>query len=118
MFPSTPREIYYAEHCVDFRKRFDGLLSECYRMGLDPYRGIGVLFIKKDRGQLRFLFGDDRGLFLVCRRFDGGSLKDQFRFVREPTCREISVGELSLLMEGSSYVVKRRVKAWRDKKND
>ena len=65
MLPVTLRRVLMAQHRVDFRKRFDGLLAEAYRMGADPYGGDCVVFIKKDHTQIRALVGDGYGLYLV-----------------------------------------------------
>jgi hypothetical protein len=37
MLPSLIRRVVIAQHRTDFRKRFDGLLGEAYRLGADPY---------------------------------------------------------------------------------
>jgi len=110
MLPASIRRVLLAEHYTDFRKRFDGLLGEAYRLGANPYHGDCVVFLKRDRTQLRVLVGDDLGLYLVCRRFDGGSLRTHFKFARDPHCSTISLAELTLLLEGASYSVHRRVK--------
>jgi hypothetical protein len=113
MLPVTVRRILMAQHRVDFRKRFDGLLAEAYRMGADPYDGDCVVFIKKDHTQIRALVGDGYGLYLVCRRFEGGRLRTLLQFAEEPSAKTVSTGELSLLLEGSSFTVHQRAKAWR-----
>lgn len=113
MLPSLIRRVLVAQYRVDFRKRFDGLLGESYRLGADPYAGDCIVFLKKDHTQLRALTGDKLGLYLVCRRFDGGSLKANFKFVRDPVCATITMAELSLLFEGASFTVHKRVNEWR-----
>jgi len=113
MLPSLIRRVYIAEHRVDFRKRFDGLLGEAYRLGADPYDGDCVVFLKYDRTQLRALFGDRLGLYLVCRRFEGGRLRANFQFARDPKTSSITVAELGLLLEGASFSVHRRVGDWK-----
>jgi hypothetical protein len=113
MLPVTLRRVLMAQHRVDFRKRFDGLLAEAYGMGADPYDGDCVVFIKKDHTQIRALVGDRYGLYLVCRRFEGGRLRTLLKFAEEPSAAAISTGELSLLLEGSSFTVHQRAKAWR-----
>lgn len=113
MLPVTIRRILLAEHRVDFRKGFDGLLAEAYRLGGQPYEGDCVVFVKKDRTQIRALVGDSFGLYLVSRRFDGGRLRLLLQFAQEPSTRTVSTGELSLLLEGSSFTVHKRAKAWR-----
>jgi hypothetical protein len=114
MLPVSVRRVLLAEHRVDFRKGLDGLLAEAYRMGAEPYDGDCVLFVKKDRTQLRALVGDDLGLYLVSRRFEGGRLRLLLQFAEQPGARTISAGELSLLLEGASFTVHKRAAAWRE----
>ncbi len=113
MLPVTVRRVFLAEYRVDFRKQFNGLLAEAYRIGADPYDGDCVVFIKKDHTQIRALVGDGYGLYLVSRRFEGGRLRAVLEFSAEPSAGAISTGELSLLLEGSSFTVHQRAKAWR-----
>lgn len=107
------RRVFLARHRLDFRKRFDGLLTEARQLGADPYDGDCVLFVKRDHTQLRAIVGDCVGLYLVCRRFEGGRLRDVAAFVRDPHATEISTAELSLLLEGANFTVHQRAKAWR-----
>ena len=67
MLPVTVRRVFLVEYRVDFRKRFDGLLGEAYRVGAQPYDGDCIVFIKKDRTQIRVLVGDSYGLWLSWR---------------------------------------------------
>ena len=113
MLPVTVRRVLLAEHRVDFRRQFDGLLAEAYRLGARPYDGDCVIFIKKDRTQIRALVGDNFGLYLIYRRFEGGRLGSLLAFADQPSAKTISAGELSLLLEGSTYTVHKRAKAWR-----
>ena len=108
-----PKRLVIARHQVDFRKGWDGLLGESYRLGFDPYAGDCVVFIKRDRTQLRALLGDSLGLVLVSRRFDGGSLKLPGTSVAGP--QVVSMSEVSLLLEGATCTVERRVRPWRKK---
>jgi len=107
------RRVFLARHRIDFRRRFDGLLAEAFQLGADPYDGDCVLFVKRDHTQLRAIVGDGVGLYLVCRRFEGGSLRDLAAFAQEPCATEISTAELSLLLEGASFTVHQRARAWR-----
>lgn len=109
------RRVFLAQHRVDFRRRFDGLLAESMRLGADPYDGDCVLFVKRDHTQLRALVGDSVGLYLVCRRFEGGRLREVATFARDPSATEISSAELSLLLEGARFTVHQRVAAWRSR---
>jgi hypothetical protein len=113
VLPVTIRRVLLAEHRVDFRKGFDGLLAEAYRIGAQPYDGDCIVFLKKDRTQLRSLVGDNLGLYLVSRRFEGGRLRLLLEFAEQPSTRTISTGELSMLLEGATFTVHKRAKAWR-----
>lgn len=107
------RRVLLARHRVDFRKRFDGLLAEASQLGADPYDGDCVLFVKWDCTQLRAIVGDGVGVYLVCRRFDGGRLRNPAAFVQEQCAAEISTAELSLMLESASFTVHQRARAWR-----
>jgi hypothetical protein len=108
------RRVFLARHRVDFRKRYDGLLAEALRLGADPYDGDCVLFVKRDHTQLRAVVGDGVGLYLICRRFEGGRLRNLAAFTPQPGAAEISTAELSLLLEGASFTVHQRAPAWRE----
>jgi len=113
MLPVTVRRVLLAEHRVDFRKGFNGLLAEAYQLGAAPYDGDCVVFVKKDRTQLRCLVGDHLGLYLTSRRFEGGRLRTLLEFADRPSSKTVTTGELSLLLEGSSFTVHQRAKSWR-----
>jgi hypothetical protein len=107
------RRVFLAQHRVDFRKRFDGLLAEAFQLGADPYDGDCVLFVKGDHTQLRAIVGDGVGVYLICRRFEGGRLRNLAAFAQQRSAAEISTAELSLLLEGASFTVHQRARAWR-----
>ncbi len=113
MFPVRVRRVLVAEHRGDFRKGMDGLLAEAYRIGAQPSEGDCVVYVKKDRTQIRALVGDGLGLYLVSRRFEGGCLRLLLRFADGPSTTTVSTGELSLLLEGASFTVHKRAKPWR-----
>jgi hypothetical protein len=116
MLPMTIRRVFLARHRVDFRKRFDGLLAEAYRLGADPYGGDCVVFVKRDHTQLRAVVGDGVGLYLISRRFEGGRLRRLLEDAAEPAAATITPAELSLLLEGATFTVHRRVRAWREQR--
>ncbi|MEI8190629.1 MAG: IS66 family insertion sequence element accessory protein TnpB, partial [candidate division NC10 bacterium] len=89
------------------------LLAEAYLLGARPYDGDCVVFVKRDRTQLRALVGDGLGLYLICRRFEGGRLSLLLQFCAEPRTRAVTSGELSLLLEGARFTVHQRATAWR-----
>jgi hypothetical protein len=113
MLPISPKRLVVASHRVDFRKQWSGLLAECYRMGFDPYKGDCVVFVKRDKTQLRALMGDSLGLIQVARRFDGGSLRLAWLFKPEPSSVVISCAELTMLLEGATCTVEKRVPPWK-----
>lgn len=113
MLPVKIRRVILAHHRVDFRKGPDGLLGEAYLLGADPYSGDCVVFVKRDHTQLRALMGDEIGLYLVTRRFEGGRLSVLQRFEERPIGAPISTGELSLLLEGARFTVHKRARSWR-----
>jgi len=113
MLPVKIQRVILAHHRVDFRKGPDGLLGEAYLLGADPYRGDCVVFVKRDHTQLRALMGDEIGLYLVTRRFEGGRLSVLQKFAERSSGAPISTGELSLLLEGARFTVHKRAKPWK-----
>jgi hypothetical protein len=113
MLPVRICRVFMAQHRVDFRKQLNGLLGEAYRLGANPYDGDCVLFVKKDHTQLRALVGDDVGLYLVSRRFEGGRLRSLLAFAEKPSAVSISTAELSLLLEGATFTVHKRARTCR-----
>lgn len=105
--PVKVREVVFVEAKVDFRKRFDGLLGESYALGRDPYAGDCMVFVDRRGRQVRCLVGDGLGLYLVCRRFEGGTL----RLLLEST--SLTESELAMILQGTAFVVKHQVKGWR-----
>ena len=116
MLPCMPKRLVIARHRVDFRKQWNGLLAECRKMGFNPYEGDCVVFVKKDRTQLRALLGDNLGLLLIARRFEGECLKKlAWLFDETSSAYAISPAELTLLLEGASATVQHRVGPWQKK---
>lgn len=112
MLPITAKRVFLARHCVDFRRRFDGLLAQARLLGADPYAGDWVVFIKRDFTQVRVIAGDAVGLYLICRRFEGTSLRRFFDFATTTQATVISRAELSMLLEGAHYTVLARASPW------
>lgn len=110
MVPVRIRRVLMARHRVDFRKQLNGLLAEAYRVGGNPYAGDCVVFVKNDFTQLRAIVGDEVGLYMISRRFEGGRLHPLTEFAQDPSVKSISTAELSLLLEGASFSVQRRVR--------
>ena len=79
--PAKLRFIHVAMHRVDFRKGHDGLLGECYNMGLDPFAGDVVLFVSRCRRRMKLIFADDSGLWVAFKRFNASTMKTKFRLL-------------------------------------
>jgi len=106
--PAKLRYIHLAMHRVDFRKSHDGMLAECYQMGLDPYAGDVVLFVGRCRRCMKLLFADETGLWLAFKRFNEESMKTKFRFLSDPQANKISMAELQMFFEGTAYTIDNR----------
>lgn len=112
MLPVAIHRVFLAQHRVDFRRQMDGLLAEAYRLGANPYKGDCIVFVKRDQTQLRALVGDELGLYLVSRRFEGGRLRALLAFAQQPSAQTISTAELSMLLEGVQFTVHKRARPW------
>lgn len=104
--------IWLARHRVDFRRHHDGLLAEAYRMNLDPFGGDIVIFIGRNRRALKVLYADPTGLRLTWKKFTLEAMKTRLKFLLEPSCESITAAELAMLMEGSSYVIGKKVETY------
>ena len=109
MIPITVEKVIMVHDHVDFRKQWNGLLALARGLGHDPYDRNMVVFVKRDKSQLRAICGDDKGLFLLSRRFEGGSLNLSFDGAK----KQISLAELCLWFEGVHFTVIKKVKKWR-----
>lgn len=107
--PAKLRFIHVAMHRVDFRKGHDGLLGECYNMGLDPFAGDVVLFVSRCRRRMKLIFADNSGLWIAFKRFNAATMKTKFRFLTDPQVNRLSMAELQMFFEGSAYTVDRRL---------
>ena len=102
---STVRRVCLVHQKVDFRLGHDGLLGESYKVGLRPYEGDLVIFVGRRRRSLKILLFDGGGLWMLYKKFKEGSLRGQFKFLSDATVSCISLAEVSLLLEGTSYTL-------------
>lgn len=105
------RRCFLAMHRIDFRLGHDGLTSELYRLGLDPYAGDLVIFVGRHRDRLKVIYADQTGLWLGIKRFTS-AMKTHMRFLDDPRMNEITQADLAMLLEGAAYTVERRVEAY------
>ena len=101
--------VWLAQHKVDFRKQHQGLLAEAYKMGLDPFAGDVIIFVGRTRRMLKVLYSDPTGLFVTEKRFTLETIKTRFKFLTKAIAKDITMAELSLLIEGSRYTIEKRV---------
>jgi hypothetical protein len=98
---------------LDMRRSFDGLLASARHLGLDPYEGCCVVFLSRSRLILKAIVGDDKGLLLVGRRFEGGGLPRLVDELLLPAVRKISQAQLQFLLEGCTVEVRAEARPWR-----
>jgi transposase len=103
------QRIWLAQHRVDFRKQHGGLLAEAYKMGLDPFSGDVIIFVGRSRRMLKVLYADPTGLRLMAKLFTLETMKTRFKFIENTLAKDITQAELSLLLEGSRYVIEKKV---------
>jgi len=108
MFPTNLKRLVVCQGVVDFRKQWNGLLDESERLGFNPFEGDLIAFVKRDKRQLRAICGDDKGLYLFSRRFEGGC----FWFEFSQGAESISRKDLTRWFEGSQLITK-DVSSWR-----
>lgn len=101
--------VWLAQHRVDFRRQHCGLLAEAYKMGLDPFAGDIIIFVGRTRRMLKVLYADPTGLFVTAKLFTLETMKTKFKFLTEPLAKDITMAELSLLIEGTRYTIEKRV---------
>jgi hypothetical protein len=102
--------IFVIDHRVDFRLRHNGLLAIAYSLQLDPFAGDVIVFVSRNRREVRVLNGDTTGIWLHSKIFTEQAIRTQFSFLIDPHCRKITAGDLAMLLEGAAYEVKKRLK--------
>jgi len=110
---SAIRSVHIVSTPLDMRRSFDGLLAAARHLGLDPYEGCCVVFLSRSRLVLKAVVGDDKGILLLCRRFEGGRLPQLVDELLLPAVRRISQAQLLFLFEGCNVVVKAEAPSWR-----
>lgn len=113
MWSTGIREVFIAQHSIDFRKGAEGLIAECYHMELDPYLGDCVVFLHRSRRSLKVICGDRYGVWVLLRRFEGGAMRQLFPFLDNACFVTASQAELAMLLEGATFEVTSKVKPWK-----
>ncbi len=100
---SLVKRILVAQHKVDFRKSFDGLLAEAYKVGLDPLAGDLVFFVGRCFTKIKIIFCDETGIWVLSKRFYRGINRKKFMFLTDPKCKEVDMAALALLIQGKGW---------------
>lgn len=106
------REVFIAQHRVDFRMGVFGLRAEMNKMALDPYKGECCVFIHPNHRQVRVIGATPSGCFMIVKFFESGALKKKIRFLSDPSFVEISKMELALLLDGANFTSIDKVPDW------
>jgi IS66 Orf2 like protein len=106
------REVFVAQHRVDFRMGIFGLRAEMNKMLLDPYKGDCCVFIHPSHRQIKIVAASESGCFLVVKFFEAGAMKHKLRFLFEPSFVQISRAELAMLCEGANFAQVEKAPAW------
>ena len=96
------KEVFIAQHRVDFRRGVFGMRAEMIKIDLDPYAGDCCVFIHPNHRQLRVLGGSSTGCWMLIKIFEAGALQKSFQFMQDPSFVQISKTELSLLIDGAT----------------
>ena len=110
---SSISSVHIVAQPVDMRRSFDGLLAAARHLGLDPYEGCCVVFLSRSRLILKAVVGDEKGILLLARRFEGGALPRLVDELLSPAVRRVSQAQLLLLFEGCAAVVRSEAPPWR-----
>lgn len=110
---SGVRTVHLVSSPLDMRRSFDGLLASARHLGLDPYEGCCVVFLSRSRQILKAVFGDDKGIKLLCRRFEGSCLPRLVDDLLAPGVTTISQAQLLMLFEGCSFEIRGVARSWR-----
>jgi transposase len=91
---------------VDLRKGFDGLCAVVEReLGRDPLSGDLFVFTNRSRHLAKVLLWDGTGLCIYSKRLEQGCFACLWRRPESGRLR-LTMSELSLFLEGSSWVGK------------
>jgi hypothetical protein len=82
-------------------------------MELDPYEGDCVVFLHRSRRMLKVISGDEFGVWVLLRRFEGGAMRELFPFLDNPCFVSASQAELAMLLEGATFEVTSKIKPWK-----
>ena len=106
-------KVYVAVPPVSLRKSFDGLSNEVREvLRLNPLSGHIFVFVNRRKNQVKLLMWTRGGFTIMHKRLERGRFTT-LRNARPDAKRvEIDVHELSMLLEGLTFVKDRASKRW------
>jgi transposase len=113
----APRRMFIATQPADLRRSYDGLAAmvEGFHAG-GSMSGDMFAFFNKRRTQVRMLFWDGSGYWLIMKRLEAGTFRDVFREDAADGHIELDNAELTMLLEGVDAVQVKRRKRYRSGK--
>ena len=106
-------KVYVATQPVNLRKSFDGLSNEAREvLRKDPLSGHMLVFLNRRKNQVKLLMWTRGGYTVVHKRLERGTFASLRDVAPDARCVEIDVHELSMLLEGITFVRGRASKRW------
>jgi transposase len=106
-------KVYVATQPVNLRKSFDGLSNEAREvLRKDPLSGHILVFLNRRRNQVKLLVWTRGGFMVMHKRLERGTFASLRVMKPDARCVEIDVHELSMLLEGITFVRGRTSKRW------
>ena len=101
--------IFVAAKPIDGRKSFRGLVAIVQgEFQMEATSGNLFVFVNKRCNQIKLLFWDRNGFWLMCKRLEQGTFRHLTPLSDESKCIEIDTADLGMLLEGVDLVNLRR----------
>jgi len=106
-------KVYVATQPVNLRKSFDGLSNEAREvLQKDPLSGHILLFLNRRRNQVKLLVWTRGGFTIIHKKLEKGTFAALRSVEPDAQCVELDVHELSMLLEGITFVKARASTRW------
>ena len=115
MLSHTIKRVFITRVPIDFRKGAGSLTAIAYQHNLDPYEGDCLIVLPRHLHSVKILCGNHIGVWLLERRFEGGRLSCPWEFLKDPSLTSISVAQLSMLLNGENFIMRKVVRPFKVK---
>lgn len=106
---TSGRKVFAYAQPADLRKGYDGLCALVEQeLGRNPLSGDLYLFVSRNRIRAKILMWDGSGLCILMKRLERGRFASLWQR-REGSTVKLSRAELSLFLEGSQVVGRKRL---------